>query len=111
MSEIIFDVISKGPKVSHVANEMEPAAMEKHGCENGGKIGGGVCEELFRGKRPVADKCLALALFEKKDGDVGDDKKIGDDWCRLTFACVRSDRKNHGDDLECDDGKIRAWWL
>src|ERR1700720_4680647 len=108
MSEIIFDVISKGPKVSHVANEMQPAAMEEHGCENGGKIGGRVCEELFRGKSPVADKRLALALFEKKDGDVGDDKKIGDDWRGLTFACVRSDWKNHVDDLECDDEKNKA---
>src|SRR5215467_11567317 len=32
--ELILDIIAKDPQIKHVAEQMQPAAMHEHGCEN-----------------------------------------------------------------------------
>ena len=74
MAEIVLDIVAEGPEKGHVAEEMQPAAMQEHRGEHGRKMADRVSEELARYERPMAHKGFALALLDEKHQNIGDDE-------------------------------------
>jgi hypothetical protein len=89
MAQPILDVVAENPQVPHVAEQMEPAAMEKHRSQKGDRYGG----ERQIGLRPGNDSgghhaILRHEPFERcperqfvdKAHDVDGDYQDGHDW-------------------------------
>src|SRR5271165_912088 len=74
--EIVFDIIAEAPEIGHVADQVQPAAMQEHGGEKGRKIRYRIGEKFARGKRPFLHKAVALVQLEKESRHIRDDEKI-----------------------------------
>src|SRR5262249_41947922 len=95
MPEIVLDIIAEGPEISHVANKVQPAAMQEHGGEQCQEMRARVLKELAWRERPMFDERIALAKLGKKHRYIGQDKEIGDERCGVMLALVSSDREYH----------------
>ena len=89
MAEPVLDIVTEYPQVPHVPDQMEPAAMQEHG-RNEGYQDGAERQVAFR---PAGDERRHNAVagdeglqseaqreLVKEDGDVGQDYKNGNEW-------------------------------
>ncbi len=73
----VFHGGTEGPEEDHVADDVEPAAVEKHGGEQGGEgVAGG---DVGGDGGPLVDEGVAALELEKEDESVEDDEDDGGD--------------------------------
>ena len=116
MSHDVFDVVSEDPEIQHIPNEMHPAAMEEHACDQRGvrrnshaHLGRISFAEHEGWDRPILkNECFSRAggktCLVEKDKNTGRDS--GDRDHRSPFGRVVVVQRDHGAFTEkeaCDD--------
>ncbi len=64
MAESIFDVATENPQIEHVAEEVDPAAVDEHGREDGAPTG--------HGRGDVGGQDGDVAAFPDEEAPLGD---------------------------------------
>jgi hypothetical protein len=73
----VFHRGTEGPEEDHVAEDVRPASMEKHGGEQGDEAVAGA--DVSRDGGPLVDEGVAALEFEEPDKNVEDDDDDGGD--------------------------------
>ena len=104
MSERIFDVISENPQKQHIADQVEPAAVQKHAGQHSRPRRHHVqmgCQmrraEQHRRDHAEAEQDLVLVLPElpQKGADTQPDQEIIDDrWASNRVVVIERDRED-----------------
>lgn len=94
----IFDVIAEDPEIEHVAQQMHPAAVEKHAGEQreGGRNGNG---RVFRER--------GMAEHNGRDGTIVKDKRLA--WFLGQALLIEKDRHAEGNEDDRDEGESFGW--
>src|SRR5215475_10873485 len=96
MAEIVLDIVTEGPEISHVADKVQPAGVQEHGGQKRREMRAWVLEKLARRERPMFNERIALGTLGEKHRYIGKDEEISDERCGVMLALVSSDREYHG---------------